>query len=102
MSHPKPDGPPDLRPIEPGEVWENPVTSEYARVLELPWRNPENRVVAELRARPGGRVAGEHFHPGLHERFSALEGELTVLRDGNRSTLGTYPSLSRTTLAPRP
>jgi Cupin domain len=41
-----------------------------------------------LRATPGARVAGEHLHPALHERFSAIEGELTVMRDGRRSTLG--------------
>jgi hypothetical protein len=26
MSHPDPNGPPDLRPIKVGEVWENSVT----------------------------------------------------------------------------
>jgi mannose-6-phosphate isomerase-like protein (cupin superfamily) len=88
MSHPDPDGVPDLRPIEVGEVWENPVTKELARVQELPWRNPESRVVAELTALPGARVLGEHLHPQMHERFSAIEGELTVLRDGERSTVG--------------
>jgi mannose-6-phosphate isomerase-like protein (cupin superfamily) len=88
MSHPDPNSAPDRTPIEVGEVWENPVTGEYARVLELPWANVEGRAVAELRAVPGARVAGEHRHPAIHERFSVLEGELTVLRDGERSTLG--------------
>jgi hypothetical protein len=36
MSHPDPSAAPDTRPIEIGEAWENPVTKEYARVLELP------------------------------------------------------------------
>jgi hypothetical protein len=82
VSHPDPSAPADRRPIEPGEVWENPVTRERAVVLELPWQNTEGRVVAELTALPGARVAGEHLHPALHERFSVLQGELTVLRDG--------------------
>ena len=87
MSHPDPAAPPDLRPIEPGEVWENPVTRERAVIVELPWLNDEGRVVADLTALPGARVAGEHLHPALHERFSVRSGELTMLRDGQRSVL---------------
>jgi quercetin dioxygenase-like cupin family protein len=87
VSHPDPSAPADLRPIEPGEIWENPVTGERAVVLELPWQNAEGRVVAELTALPGARVMGEHLHPALHERFRVLEGELTVVRDGRRSVL---------------
>ena len=66
---------------------ENPVTREHAVVLELPWQNTEGRAVAELTALPGARVAGEHLHPALDERFSVLRGELTVVRDGRRSVL---------------
>ena len=53
----------------------------------MPWQNTEGRAVAELTARPGARVVGEHLHPALHEHFSVLEGELTVVRDGRRSVL---------------
>jgi len=87
MSHPDPAAAPDLRPIEPGEVLENPVTRERAVIVELPWMNDEGRVVADLTALPGARVAGEHLHPALHERFSVQSGELTMLRDGQRSVL---------------
>ena len=87
VSHPNPCAPADRRPIEPEEVWENPVTRERAVVLELPWQNTQRRVVAELTALPGARVVGEHSHPGLHERFSVLRGELIVMRDGRRSVL---------------
>ncbi len=87
MSHPDPVGLPDTRPIEPGEVWVNPVTKERAVVLELPWLNDEGRAVAELTALPGARVAGEHMHPALLESFSVQEGELTVVRDGQKSVL---------------
>jgi quercetin dioxygenase-like cupin family protein len=87
MSHPDPGASPDTRPIEPGEVWDNPVTLERGVLVELPWLNNEGRAVAELTALPGARVAGEHLHPALHETFSVQEGELTVLRDGRRSVL---------------
>jgi quercetin dioxygenase-like cupin family protein len=87
MSHPDPNGPADLRPIQVGEVLENPVTGERATILELPWTNPAGRAVAELTARAGARVVGEHRHPAIVERFTALEGELTVERDGQTSIL---------------
>jgi quercetin dioxygenase-like cupin family protein len=87
VSHPDPSAAPDLRPIEPGEILENPVTRERAVIIELPWQNPEGRAVAEMTALPGARVVGEHLHPGIHESFSVLKGELTVVRDGQRSRL---------------
>jgi quercetin dioxygenase-like cupin family protein len=87
VSHPDPQGPPDLTPIQVGEVLENPVTGERGKILELPWQNPEGRAVVELTALPGARVMGEHLHPALHEHFSVLEGDLTVLRNGQRSVL---------------
>jgi mannose-6-phosphate isomerase-like protein (cupin superfamily) len=88
MSHPDPSTPPDLSPIELGEVLENPVTRERAAIIELPWQNAQGRAVAEMTALPGARVLGEHLHPAIHESFSVLQGELTVIRDGQRSTLG--------------
>jgi quercetin dioxygenase-like cupin family protein len=87
MSHPDPHGPPDLTPIQVGEVWENPVTDERGTILELPYKNPEGRATVELTALVGARVVGEHRHPALVERFTALEGELTVKRDGQTSIL---------------
>jgi mannose-6-phosphate isomerase-like protein (cupin superfamily) len=56
-------------------------------ILELPWQNADGRAVAEMTALPGARVVGEHLHPAIRERFSVLEGELTVVRDGQRSIL---------------
>ncbi len=87
MSHPDPNGPPDLTPIEVGEVWENTVTGERGTILELPHHNAEGRGVVELSALVGARVAGEHRHPAIVERFTVLEGELTVKRDGELSVL---------------
>jgi quercetin dioxygenase-like cupin family protein len=87
MSHPDLLAPPDLRPIEVGEVWENRVTLEHAVVIEMPWMNDEGRAVGLLTALPGARVVGEHMHPALVERFSVEDGELTVLLDGRKSVL---------------
>jgi quercetin dioxygenase-like cupin family protein len=87
MSHPDPDAPPDLTPIQIGEIWENPITGERATILELPHQNPERRAVAELLARVGARVVGEHYHPAITERFTVLEGELTMKRGGQTSIL---------------
>ncbi len=56
-------------------------------IIELPWQNAQGRAIAEMTALPGARVVGEHLHPAIHESFSVLQGELTVIRDGQRSTL---------------
>jgi quercetin dioxygenase-like cupin family protein len=82
MSHPQSNGEPDRRPIMVGETWVNPVNGEYAKIIELPWQNKEGRVVAELRARVGARVAMEHVHPALVECFTPLEGQLSVKLNG--------------------
>ena len=87
MSHPDPHGPPDLTPIQVGEVWENPVTGERARILELPTKNREGRVTSELTALVGARVVGEHRHPAIVERFTVLEGELTLKLEGQTRVL---------------
>jgi mannose-6-phosphate isomerase-like protein (cupin superfamily) len=70
-----------------GDDLTNPVTGEYAKILELPWENPDGRGRAELLAVVGARVLGEHLHPGLIERFTVLEGELTVRLDGTTRLL---------------
>jgi quercetin dioxygenase-like cupin family protein len=87
MKHPDRNGPPDRTPIKVGEMWVNPVNREYAKIVELPWQNEAGRGVAELTALVGARVVGEHFHPAMVERFTPLEGELTVKRNGQTSTL---------------
>ena len=86
MSHPDPDGSADLTPIDVGEVWEDPVTGDRATILELPTTNPDGRCVSELTV-PVGSPGGEHRHPTVVERFTVLEGELTVKRDGKIGVL---------------
>lgn len=63
--------PSDVRAAFPaGTVLHNPVTGEYARVVE---HTPE-RAVGELLAVRGAAVAGPHVHPGQEERFEVVEG----------------------------
>jgi quercetin dioxygenase-like cupin family protein len=45
------------------------------------------RAAAELTALVGAQVVGEHRHPALVERFTVLEGELTVKRAGQTTVL---------------
>ena len=87
MTFPDTHTPADRTPIRIGEIWENPITREHATIIELPRQNRERRAVAELIARVGARVAGEHRHPGIVERFTVLDGELTVKRNGELGTL---------------
>jgi quercetin dioxygenase-like cupin family protein len=68
-------------------VLENPVTGERAIVTVLSWHEPDGRAAAELTARVGARVVGEHRHPSAVERFTVLEGELTVKLDGRTRIL---------------
>lgn len=85
--HPDPHGAPDLTPIEIGEVWVNPATGERGRILEFPFSNPERRATVELTALVGARVVGEHRHSSLVERFTVLEGELTLKLNGKLRVL---------------
>ncbi|MBJ7347687.1 MAG: cupin domain-containing protein [Thermoleophilaceae bacterium] len=94
MSHPDPNGPPELKPIRPGDVWENPVTKEVATVVQVPWSNPEGRTVAELLALAGAQVVGEHRHPGITEKFTAHEGELTVKLNGETRVVSAGESVT--------
>jgi quercetin dioxygenase-like cupin family protein len=88
VGHPSADPLGDLAPIRVGELWENPITRERVKHLELPWQNPDRRSVVELTALAGSRVVGEHRHPNMVERFTVLRGELTVRLDGKTSVLG--------------
>jgi quercetin dioxygenase-like cupin family protein len=87
MSHPNPTGPPDHTPIQTGDIWENPVNRERLTILERPWDNPEGRATFEMTALVGARVVGEHRHPAIVERFTVIEGELTVKRNGQTGIL---------------
>jgi quercetin dioxygenase-like cupin family protein len=55
-----------------GTVLHNPLTGEYARMLE----HTAEHALVELLAVPGGAVAGPHSHPVQEERFEVVDGVL--------------------------
>ena len=85
MSHPDPNGPAATQPWRVGDELWNPVTREHSVLLDA----PPGRGRAEVTALVGSRVLGEHLHPGLIERFTVLEGTLTVRLDGKTRKLHT-------------
>jgi mannose-6-phosphate isomerase-like protein (cupin superfamily) len=71
-----------------GQAFDNPITGERAVILTDPDEHPERVLVAHLFVKPGGRVAAEHFHPTLTERFHILRGQVGFLIDGRESVRG--------------
>lgn len=65
---------------------ENVKTKEIARVLVTPEDTGGRLLEVELWVAPGARVPAEHVHDRLVERFTVLEGELSVLVGGRAST----------------
>jgi len=74
-----------------GDVLHNPVTGERAVVRLGADDTGGAYTCCDLWVVPGGAVASEHLHPSMRERFTVLEGELTVLLDGEETvaTAGT-------------
>lgn len=71
-------------------VIENPVTGERGVVRQAP--GPAgHRLVADLYARPGAAVVGEHVHPTSTEAFTVVRGTLGIRLDGTErlATAGT-------------
>jgi quercetin dioxygenase-like cupin family protein len=62
--------------LKAGEVYENPVTGERAVIRIGTDTTGGERLVVDLYIRPGGAVMGEHFHPGMEERFTVLRGQV--------------------------
>jgi len=67
-----------------GPVFRNPVTDEWAMLLEA---SPA-RVVAEVIALRGGGVRAGHRHPYQTESFVVFAGELTVVLDDQTQVHG--------------
>jgi mannose-6-phosphate isomerase-like protein (cupin superfamily) len=78
-----------------GDVYENPVTGEYAVVLRGSDDRGHGPLTVHLTARPNAAVVGEHVHPDFEERFMVVRGRLaariageeTVLHPGERATV---------------
>lgn len=62
-------------------VIENPITGERGIVRRTP-DSDSAPLVADLYARPGAAVAGEHVHPHSTEAFTVVRGTLQFRLDG--------------------
>jgi quercetin dioxygenase-like cupin family protein len=71
-----------------GDWFQNVKTKELVQLLVSPEETDGTRIEAEMWLQPGGAVAAPHVHDALHERFTVLEGELSVVLDGARSVAG--------------
>jgi quercetin dioxygenase-like cupin family protein len=70
-----------------GEFYENRVTGERAVVLRAEGDGTHESGLVHLTVKPGGAVAGEHFHPRVQERFQVVSGTLGTRLDGVEGTL---------------
>lgn len=68
-------------------VIENPVTGERGFVRRTP-RTDHDVLVADLYARPGAAVVGEHVHPHSTEAFTVVRGVLDVRLDRTTTRVG--------------
>ncbi|HLL66700.1 MAG TPA: cupin domain-containing protein [Micromonosporaceae bacterium] len=68
-------------------VIENPVTGERGIVRRTP-ADASSPLFADLYARPGAAVVGEHVHPISTETFTVVRGTLGIRLDGVESEAG--------------
>ena len=72
--------------LKAGEVYLNPVTGERAVIRIGTDTTGGERLVIDLYVQPGGAVMGEHFHPGMEERFTVLRGQVGFRIGGQVAT----------------
>jgi mannose-6-phosphate isomerase-like protein (cupin superfamily) len=66
-----------------GDFYENRITGELVVVLRGDEDSaPGESALAHLTVKPRGRVAGEHIHPRIRERFAVLSGTLGTRLNG--------------------
>jgi quercetin dioxygenase-like cupin family protein len=70
-----------------GDFFENPVTGEAAIVRIGTEESGGELLIADLYIAPGGAVMGEHYHPGIEERFTLARGKLGVRLSGRVSNV---------------
>ena len=71
-----------------GEVYENPVTGEWAVVRVGTVESGGELSISDLYISPGGAVAGEHVHPGIEEIFTVVGGSVGFRVDGREDVAG--------------
>jgi mannose-6-phosphate isomerase-like protein (cupin superfamily) len=70
-----------------GEVIRNPVTGETTTFLVTAADSGGELLEIEMAADPKAAGATEHIHPKLTERYEMLEGRLSLLLEGNETTV---------------
>ena len=91
MTHALAISPAETRATFPvGTVLRNPLTGEFARVVE----HTADRAVADMIALPGGAVPGPHRHPVTEERFDVVAGRLGYRCGHERGELGPGESVT--------
>ncbi|HWM92216.1 MAG TPA: cupin domain-containing protein [Thermoanaerobaculia bacterium] len=71
--------------VRRGEVYENPVTGERVVIRLGTQETGGERLIADIYARPGAAVPGEHVHPSVDETFTILKGRVGFSIDGRKS-----------------
>ena len=71
-----------------GDWFQNVKTKELAQLKVSPEETGGRRLEAEVWLQPGAAVMAEHVHDHLRERFTVLDGELSVIVDGELSVAG--------------
>jgi uncharacterized cupin superfamily protein len=59
-----------------GDIFNNPVTGEYGYVRLGTEETNGERMISDLRVRPGGASLGPHLHREVDERFTVLTGKI--------------------------
>jgi quercetin dioxygenase-like cupin family protein len=72
--------------MKAGNIFENPVTGEFGYIRVGTEETNGELLVADLRIRPGGAVAGEHFHATIAERFTVVSGKIGYTLNGKAGT----------------
>lgn len=70
--------------MKAGDLFDNPVTGEHGYIRKGTAETGGALLIADLRVRPGGGVAGEHYHPTITERFTVVYGQIEYKLDGRR------------------
>lgn len=68
-----------------GDVFENPITGEWAVVRVGTEETGGDLIISDLHVSPGGRVAAEHVHPVGNEWFTVHSGKVAFRLDGRES-----------------
>jgi quercetin dioxygenase-like cupin family protein len=70
-----------------GDVFNNAVTGEYGYIRLGTEETNGERMVVDLRVRPGGASLGPHLHREVDERFTVLAGKIGYFVGDKKGTL---------------